>query len=81
MVFDKADDPVVVCRAIHHALVSPYPKTRYLVGNAGGVHVFWLVTGAWLLTDRLLDRVRTPRLRADHGNFDDEEAKAEEKVE
>ena len=33
---DKASDPVVCSRAIHHALTSPYPKTRYLVGNVNG---------------------------------------------
>jgi len=70
-VFEKADDPVVVCQAVYHALTSPYPKTRYLVGNANGVSVFWLVTAAWLLNDRLLDGFRTPKLRADHNNFAD----------
>ena len=33
---EKASDPIVSSRAIHHALTNPYPKTRYLVGNVNG---------------------------------------------
>ena len=69
-IFDKAGDPGLVCRAVLHALTSPHPKTRYLVSNVNGVPCTWLAAFAWLAPDRLLDRILTPKLRADHCNFD-----------
>jgi len=53
----KADSPLVTSSAIAHALAAPRPRTRYVVANVNGVPAWaygWL---AWLLPDRLQDRV------------------------
>lgn len=51
----KGSDPIVVSKAIHHALVSIRPKTRYRMGKG-----LWLVNFLSLLpsswTDRILRR-------------------------
>ncbi|TFJ85026.1 hypothetical protein NSK_003450 [Nannochloropsis salina CCMP1776] len=52
---ENGSDPLVVCEAIHHALSSPYPRTRYPVAkiNRADVGVVFLVR--MLLPDRMFD--------------------------
>lgn len=56
----KAVEPGAVVRAIEHALFSPRPRTRYLVGR--NRLAFWVFTR--LLSDRLRDRIVLKRLRS-----------------
>lgn len=52
-----ASDPIVTSVAVEDAIVNPYPKTRYPVALAKGMHcslVKWLV---WSLSDRIGDMV------------------------
>ncbi|HJS73861.1 MAG TPA: SDR family NAD(P)-dependent oxidoreductase, partial [Vicinamibacteria bacterium] len=48
-----------VAEAVHHALTARAPKTRYLVGTDAKV----TAKLAWLLPDRILDRLMRHRLR------------------
>jgi hypothetical protein len=48
-----------VAKAVHHALVSGRPKTRYLVGTDAKL----TAKLAWILPDRALDRLMRRRLR------------------
>jgi NAD(P)-dependent dehydrogenase (short-subunit alcohol dehydrogenase family) len=48
-----------VAKAVHHALVSKRPRTRYLVGADAKM----AARLAWLLPDRALDRLMRRRLR------------------
>lgn len=48
----KADKPIVVSRAVMHALISPYPYTRYHVANVGGLPAWIYEVVCWLLPDR-----------------------------
>lgn len=48
-----------VAEAVHHALTARAPKTRYLVGTDAKV----TAKLAWLLPDRVLDRLMRRRLR------------------
>ena len=73
----KASDPIVTSQAIQHALTSAYPHTRYMVGNVGGTPAALLGWGIWLLNDRLLDRVITPKAGRGHDNFKNVEMKEE----
>jgi len=50
-----ADEPTVTTKAIQDAILSPTPKTRYVVANVGGVPAFMLTTLAWVLPDRAVD--------------------------
>lgn len=52
-----ADDPSVTTSAIHHAITSKYPKTRYPVANVDGIPAAVVNWVRWLLPDRLMDRV------------------------
>lgn len=51
---NNGSDPVVVARAIHHALTSPRPKIRYRAGKDSTL----LATLPRLLPDRALDALR-----------------------
>jgi NAD(P)-dependent dehydrogenase (short-subunit alcohol dehydrogenase family) len=51
--------PEKVAKAVHHALVSRRPRTRYLVGRDAKL----TAKLAWLLSDRALDRLMRRRLR------------------
>lgn len=51
--------PVAVARAVEHALVSPSPKTRYVVGRDARIQALLV----WLLPDRLRDRIIARVLR------------------
>ncbi len=66
-----ASSPIVTSQAIHHALTSAYPHTRYMVGNVGGTPAAVLGWGIWLLNDRLLDRVITPVYRKGAGQVEE----------
>ncbi len=48
-----------VAKAVHHALVSRRPKTRYLVGRDAKL----TAKLAWLLPDRAIDRILRKRFR------------------
>jgi NAD(P)-dependent dehydrogenase (short-subunit alcohol dehydrogenase family) len=48
-----------VAEAVHHALASETPKIRYLVGADARM----TATLAWILTDRMMDRVVRNRFR------------------
>jgi len=52
---DNADDPIVVTRAIEHAISDPYPSTRYVVASAGGFPASLLRWVIWILGDRAED--------------------------
>lgn len=54
----RLSPPSVTSQAIAHALVDPYPKTRYLVANVNGIPL-WILRGVCgLLPDRLVDLVK-----------------------
>jgi NAD(P)-dependent dehydrogenase (short-subunit alcohol dehydrogenase family) len=48
---DKGAPTEEVAKAVHHALASPRPRTRYLVGRDAKI----TARLAWLLSDRALD--------------------------
>jgi NAD(P)-dependent dehydrogenase (short-subunit alcohol dehydrogenase family) len=50
----NALDPDVAARLIEHALTVRRPRTRYLVGADAKMNAFF----AWLLSDRMLDRMK-----------------------
>lgn len=50
-----ADKPLVVTKKIVHAIVDPYPKTRYYVGNVNGIPTRLLAILAWIQGDRFQD--------------------------
>lgn len=54
-VYDKASDPRVTSLAITQALSSEYPKVRYTVASAFGVHATVLSWVIWALPDGLED--------------------------
>lgn len=49
----NGDGPIVIAKAIAKAVASKRPKLRYAVGGGAGVIVFF----AWLLPDRLFDKI------------------------
>lgn len=51
----RADTTEVTSRAIEHALVDRYPKTRYPVSNSNGVPAWLLSWIAWLANDDIND--------------------------
>ncbi len=53
--FYKAATVEVTTEAITHALTSPTPDTRYVVGNVLGIHAIFTVAMTWILPDRVLD--------------------------
>lgn len=55
----KGDSPLVTSEAIDHALFHPFPKTRYVVANFGGVPADVMMYVAWLLPDRLQDMLKS----------------------
>lgn len=57
----KADQPTVTSSAIAHALMSPYPRTRYPVASAGGMPAWVVAWLAWILPDRLQDKLLLAR--------------------
>lgn len=50
-----ADSPIVSSEAIAHALLNPFPRTRYVVANAKGVPAWLLDWVIWFLPDRAVD--------------------------
>lgn len=48
----------VTSAAIHHALTSQYPKTRYLVAGLNGVPLWLIWPFLPLIPDRLLDNIK-----------------------
>jgi hypothetical protein len=56
---ENAIPPERVAEAVYHALTAARPKTRYLVGTDARV----AARLAWLLPDRLVDRIVRGRLR------------------
>jgi hypothetical protein len=49
---EKASEPIVTTEAIAHALVSPFPHTRYVVANVGGIPATLLV---WLVCRKTIE--------------------------
>jgi len=60
--FVGAPGPNVTSEVIIHALVDPYPQTRYYVGSAGGYPPKSIPILTSLLPDRLLDKIRANRV-------------------
>ena len=54
---EKASEPTVTSDAIFHALVDPYPRTRYVVANVNGKPAVIYAWMKWLLNDRLRDKL------------------------
>jgi NAD(P)-dependent dehydrogenase (short-subunit alcohol dehydrogenase family) len=55
-----ASDPIVVSEAVEHALLSPFPRTRYAVGKVAGIPAWVCAWIRWALTDRAVDKLITP---------------------
>lgn len=55
----KASSTACTSNAIHHALTSPTPKTRYPVANSGGVPAPLVTLSSYLFPDRLTDYLLT----------------------
>lgn len=55
-----ASEPIIVSKAIEHALFAPYPKTRYAVGKVAGVSAEMCAWIRWALNDRAVDKLITP---------------------
>lgn len=55
MKLKKADTTEVTSKAIEHALVDKYPKTRYPVSNSNGVPAWVLAWISWLANDDVND--------------------------
>lgn len=51
----RASDPIVVSEAIEHAILSPTPRTRYVVATVYGIPARIVDWFDWLTTDRFLD--------------------------
>jgi NAD(P)-dependent dehydrogenase (short-subunit alcohol dehydrogenase family) len=58
-VYDAVQDTVdITSAAILHAVTSPQPHTRYIVGHVGGAPISILQTLLHILPDRLLDMMK-----------------------
>ena len=55
----RASSTACTSNAIHHALTSPTPKTRYPVANSGGVPAPIVTLSSYLFPDRLTDWLLT----------------------
>jgi lambda repressor-like predicted transcriptional regulator len=56
-ILEKADHPVVVSDAIHHAITSPTPKTRYAVANFMGIPAWVICLLVPWIPDRIIDTI------------------------
>jgi NAD(P)-dependent dehydrogenase (short-subunit alcohol dehydrogenase family) len=56
-VVSKSDSPHCVAKAIVHAIISPYPRTRYYVANYDGISIKMYSWFLWILNDRLKDAI------------------------
>jgi short-subunit dehydrogenase len=56
-IMEKADTPECTTRAIRHALMAKYPKTREVVANVNGLPAIVMHYMKLTLPDRLLDRM------------------------
>jgi len=54
----KLSSPQVTSEAIHHALTSPYPKTRYPVAGLNGIPLWIIRALVPLFPDRVVDLVK-----------------------
>jgi len=54
----KLSPPTVVAAAVIDGLISPYPRSRYVVANISGIPVFILRNLVSLLPDRVVDFIK-----------------------